>query len=102
MQIYIGNLSPGVTRNDLEWILGDAASVVFVEAPDRAVSPRGYAFAEVHDSSSLNALVTGLNGAYLKGERLIVRPVIDRARQARVLRARGWRPRPAQLLSPEE
>lgn len=97
MHLYVGNLSPSVTRADLEWVFDEVGQVVFAQFadPEGGVDARGYAFLHLNHVSQMEAAVRGLDGAYLKGQRLTVRAVVDHARQARVLRAFGWNPAPA-------
>ncbi|MHB1951641.1 MAG: RNA recognition motif domain-containing protein [Acidiferrobacteraceae bacterium] len=89
MHLYIGNLSHSVTEEDLLWIFGGVGEIVFARLceGDRDPNRRGYAFIHISDPKQAMAAAKGLNGSYLKGLRLIVRPVMDHRRQARVLRA---------------
>ncbi len=89
MNLYIGNLSRTVTEADLEVIFEGLGHIVFVHLVPGADhhDARGYAFVAVADERQAELAVNAMNGKYLKGLRLIVRPVLDRARQARALRA---------------
>ncbi len=89
MNLYIGNLSRMVTEADLEIIFEGLGHIVFVRLapPGGDRESRGYAFVAVADEGQANLAVNAMNGKYLKGLRLIVRPVLDQARQARALRA---------------
>ncbi len=89
MNLYIGNLSRMVTEADLETIFEGLGHIVFARlAPlTEGREARGYAFVAVADEGQARVAVSAMNGKYLKGLRLIVRPVLDHARQARALRA---------------
>ncbi|HET9122246.1 MAG TPA: RNA-binding protein [Acidiferrobacteraceae bacterium] len=99
MNLYVGNLSQSVTRSDLDWVFGSVGQVVFAQFanPAEGADARGYAFVHLEDAAQMEAALRALDGAYLKGQRLRVRPVVDQSRQARALRACGWRPAPAAL-----
>ena len=99
MNLYVGNLSRSVTRADLDWVFGAVGQVVFAQFANPADGPdaRGYAFVHLEDMAQMEAALRGLDGAYLKGQRLRVRAVVDRARAARALRACGWQPAPTRL-----
>lgn len=94
MNIYVGNLSRTVTEGDLEVIFEGLGHLVFVRLAHGAQDDgaRGYAFVAVSNDRQAEIAVTAMNGKYLKGLRLIVRPVLDGARHARALRAQGARP----------
>ncbi len=94
MNLYIGNLSRAVTEADLEIIFEGLGHIVFTHLVPRAddQDARGYAFVAVVDERQAALAISAMNGKYLKGLRLIVRPVLDRARQARALRAHNPRP----------
>lgn len=86
MNLYIGNLSRTVTEADLELIFEGLGHIVFVCLASPS-GDRGYAFVAVADEGQARLAINAMNGKYLKGLRLIVRPVLDHARQARALRA---------------
>lgn len=94
MNLYIGNLSRTVTEADLEIIFEGLGHIVFTHLVPRTDDhdARGYAFVAVADERQAALAVNAMNGKYLKGLRLIVRPVLDRARQARALRAHNTLP----------
>ncbi len=93
MNLYVGNLAQTVTEADLEVIFEGLGHIVFMHLSQGGDRPeaRGYAFVSVVDDRQARLAVTAMNGKYLKGLRLIVRPVVDRERQARALRAHGLR-----------
>ncbi len=93
MNLYVGNLSRTVTEADLEVIFEGLGHVVFTRLVQGDEDPnvRGYAFVAVRSEKQAQHVINGMDGKYLKGLRLIVRPVLDRARQARAVRAQGAR-----------
>ncbi len=94
MNLYVGNLSRAVVEADLETIFAGLGHVVFVRLvrDDEDDSARGYAFVAVSNEKQARLAIQAMDGKYLKGQRLIVRPVFDRARQARAVNAQGARP----------
>lgn len=106
MHLYIGNLSRSVTEDDLDWIFGGVGEIVFARFAKADCDPngRGYAFVHIADPQCARAAASGLSGSYLKGLRLIVRPVVDHQRHARALRAAPpchLRPRIGKGVHPE-
>ncbi len=93
MNLYVGNLARTVTEADLEVIFEGLGHIVFLRLAqgDDRLDARGYAFVSVVDDRQARLAVTAMNGKYLKGLRLIVRPVVDRERQARAVRAHNLR-----------
>lgn len=93
MNLYVGNLSRTVTEADLEVIFEGLGHVVFTRLVqgDEDSNVRGYAFVAVRSEKQAQHVISGMDGKYLKGLRLIVRPVLDRARQARAVRAQSAR-----------
>lgn len=92
MNLYVGNLAGTVTEADLEVIFEGLGHIVFAHmAQNGAAEARGYAFVSVVDERQARLAIAAMNGKYLKGLRMIVRPVIDRERQARAVRAHGVR-----------
>lgn len=89
MNLYVGNLSRTVTEADLEVIFEGLGHVVFTRLVqgNEDSDARGYAFVAVKNDKQAQLVISGMDGKYLKGLRLIVRPVLDRARQARAVRA---------------
>lgn len=91
MNLYIGNLARTVTEADLAVIFDGVGHIIFTRlAPDDGgIDIRGCAFVAVTNPAQAMVAVESMNGKYLKGQRLIVRPVVDSAREARALRAPG-------------
>ncbi len=89
MNLYVGNLSRMVIEADLEVIFEGLGYVVFTRLAQahEDADARGYAFVAVRNEKQAQLVISGMDGKYLKGLRLIVRPVLDRARQRRAVRA---------------
>ncbi len=102
MNLYVGNLSRTVTEADLGIIFQGFGQVVFAclapAADDHRA--RGYALVAVADKRQAERAVSTMNGKYLKGLRLIVRPVLDPARMARALKAHKALPGPWEAAAP--
>lgn len=78
MNLYVGNLSRNVTEADLEVIFHDLGHIVFARLAGTRDADDGYAFVYVHDERQAREVIGALNGKYLKGQRLVVRPVVRR------------------------
>lgn len=91
MNLYIGNLSPLVTEGDLAVIFDGWGHILFsrLATSDTETNARGYAFITVSNEKQAWLAVQTMNGKYLKGLRLLVRPVVDRAREARAFKAQA-------------
>jgi RNA recognition motif-containing protein len=74
MNIYVGNLSPDVTEEELRKAFeafGQVASVNIIK--DRySGQPRGFGFVEMPVKAEAQAAITGLTGKELKGQALSV------------------------------
>ena len=74
MKIYVGNIPPEVTEQELREefaAFGDVASVSIVK--DRySGQPRGFGFVEMPSVSQGQAAIAGLNGKALKDQTLTV------------------------------
>jgi RNA-binding proteins (RRM domain) len=74
MNIYIGNLSPEVTEEDLRQAFkefGEVTSVKVIKDKFSGVS-RGFGFVEMSDKAGAQAAIKGLNGKELKGRTMKV------------------------------
>jgi len=74
MNIYVGNLSPEVTDEELRQeftAFGQVASVSIIKDRDSG-EPRGFGFVEMSSKSEGQAAITGLNGKTLKDRLLAV------------------------------
>jgi len=74
MNIYVGNLSPEVTDEELRqefMAFGQVASVSIIKDRDSG-EPRGFGFVEMSSKSEGQAAITGLNGKTLKDRTLNV------------------------------
>jgi RNA recognition motif-containing protein len=74
MKIYVGNLSPAITEEDLQKAFaafGQVTSVSIVNDKFTGVS-RGFGFVEMPGKAESLAAITGLNYQELKGQTLKV------------------------------
>ncbi len=74
MNIYVGNLSPGITEDDLKQAFeafGKIASVTLIKDKFSGES-RGFGFVEMPDKAEGKSAIDGLNGKDLKGQTLNV------------------------------
>jgi RNA recognition motif-containing protein len=74
MNIYVGNLSPDLTEEDLQQAFkafGQVTSVKIITDKFTAQS-RGFAFVEMPGKAEAQSAITGLNGKELKGRALTV------------------------------
>ena len=85
MNIYVGNLAPEVSEEELKTefqAYGEVTSVNIVK--DRMTGqPRGFGFVEMSGKNEAQAAIAGLNGKELKGRNLTVneaRPKSDTRR----------------------
>ncbi len=74
MKIYVGNLSPEVTEQDLrqEFEAFGGVDSVSVITDKYSGRPKGFAFVEMASVSEGQAAITGLNGKTLKERTLTV------------------------------
>ena len=86
MDIYVGNLSPEVTEEELRkefMAFGRVKSVVIIKDRDSG-RPRGFGFVNMPTKSESQAAISSLNGKTLKGKTLTVneaRPRPDRKKK---------------------
>ena len=74
MKIYVGNLSYGVTENDLGNVFsqyGEIASVKIITEKGTGRS-KGFGFVEMNDDGQANTAIESLNGFELGGRKLRV------------------------------
>lgn len=74
MNIYVGNLSPEVTEEDLQQAFeafGQVASVNVIKDKFSGIS-RGFGFVEMPAKAEAQAAIDGLNGKELQGQALNV------------------------------
>ena len=92
MNIYVGNLSPEVTEEELREIFeafGQVASVNIIK--DRySGHPRGFGFVEMPAITEAQAAISGLNGKELRGRGLSVNEAHPRSEGGRGGRRRSW------------
>jgi RNA recognition motif-containing protein len=85
MNIYVGNLSPDVTSDDLRQAFetyGQVASANVITDKFSGES-RGFGFVEMPSKDEATAAITGMNGQDLKGRAINVneaRPRVERPR----------------------
>jgi len=74
MNIYVGNLSREVTKDDLLEAFEEFGQVESVKIITDKVSgeSRGFGFVEMPAEAEAQSAINGLNGKELKGETLIV------------------------------
>jgi len=80
-RLYIGDLAPEVTENDLETLFGEVGSVESIKLmrSTRGTS-RGFAFMEMATPEAARDAIKRFNGFDLKGYRLIVYAVPPQSR----------------------
>ena len=85
MNIYVGNLSPEITEEELREAFeafGPVESVNIIT--DRYTGhPRGFGFVEMPNKPEAQAAITGLNGNELKGRTLSVNEARPRSEGGR-------------------
>ncbi len=85
MNIYVGNLSPQVTEDDLREAFGKYGQISSAKVikDNFSGASRGFGFVEMPDNSEGEAAIKGLDGQDLKGNTLKVneaRPKSDKGR----------------------
>jgi len=96
MKIYVGNLSYGVTEEDLREAFGGFGQVESVKIIKERFSgeSKGFGFVEMPDKAEANSAIHGLNGKELKGRTLKVSEARTRSETRRGQgggRGGGWR-----------
>lgn len=95
MNIYVGNLSRGVTEEELREAFaafGQVASVAIIKDKYSGES-RGFGFVEMPTAAEAQAAIGGLNGKELKGRTLTVNEARPRTEGRRDEVRRGGRRR---------
>lgn len=82
MNIYVGNLAPDVTEDDLKQLFATHGQIqsVMILRDKFTGEPRGFAFVEMQSKEEAQAAINALNGVELKGRGLKVneaRPKVD-------------------------
>jgi RNA recognition motif-containing protein len=82
-RLYVGNLSFGTSKADLESFFAAVGEVTEVAIPtDRETGqPRGFAFVTMRDASAANAAISQLNGQTLDGRALRVNEAQERTQR---------------------
>ena len=85
MNIYIGNLSPKVTEDDLKEAFGafGALETVNVVKDRFSGEPRGFGFVDMPSKDEAQSAIDGLNGTDLKGQSLNVNEARQRTGNSR-------------------
>jgi RNA recognition motif-containing protein len=85
VNIYIGNLSPKVTEDDLKEAFRafGALETVNVVKDRFNGEPRGYGFVDMPSKDEAQAAISGLNGTDLKGQSLKVNEARSRSGNSR-------------------
>ena len=74
MNIYVGNLSLGITEDDLKeafQVFGEVESVKIIKDNDTGRS-KGFGFIEMFDNAHAQSAIDGMNDRELKGQTLKV------------------------------
>ena len=81
MNIFVGNLAPAVTENDLKTAFGSHGTLLnVVLVKDPATSKHsGYGHVFIAPDAAARAAIAELNGLLLKGQRIAARECIYRA-----------------------
>lgn len=93
MNIYVGNLSPDVTEDDLKEAFeafGKLESVNVIKDKFSG-APRGFGFVEMPSKEEAQSAIEGLNGTDLKGQSLTVNEARARTQRPGKTRAGGRR-----------
>ena len=79
--MFVGNLNFSTTQTELETLFGQVGEVTEVFLPiDRATGqPRGFAFVEFSDASSIAEAISRFDGTELQGRALKVNEARERA-----------------------
>lgn len=74
MKMYVGNLSFGTTKEDLEAAFGQFGTVTDSHIPQDRDSgrPRGFAFVTMDSKESMNAAIEALDGQDIDGRTIKV------------------------------
>jgi RNA recognition motif-containing protein len=78
MNLYVGNLSPSVQQADLNSIFEGMGHVLYTYLAATDSGGHGYAFVNVPNEERARTAIASLNGAVFKGEKLTVRPMVER------------------------
>ena len=80
MNLYVGNLSPDVTEDDLREAFGSFGQITSVKLIKDKFSgeSRGFAFVEMQGKQEAKSAMDGLNNKELKGKTIIVNEARER------------------------
>ena len=85
MNIYVGNLSPEISEEDLREAFeafGEVRSVTLIKDKSSG-EPRGFGFVEMPAKAEAQSAMTSLNGKELKGQILKVNEARPRSKRSR-------------------
>lgn len=103
-RLFVGNVNPKLTRQDLERFFAKVGEVVAVSIPlDRETrEPRGFAFVEFRTTEQATEAIASLQNADLEGRRIRLRPAYDDKRREATGRPPGRSPRIEPVPEPVE
>jgi len=80
MNLYIGNISPSVQHAELLNMFAGVGQVLYAKLAESSndADGVGYAFVYVPNDDCARSTVASLNGTLLKGEKLMVSPMVER------------------------
>ncbi len=80
MNLYVGNLSPEITEDDLREAFGSFGQITSVKLIKDKFSgeSRGFAFVEMPGRQEAKSAIDGLNATELKGKTIIVNEARER------------------------
>ncbi len=83
-KVFVGNLSYETTQSELEILFAEAGRVAEVFLPDDRITgrPRGFAFIEFTQESTVDAAIEKFDGYELNGRTLHVNKAEDKQRRS--------------------
>ena len=82
MNLYVGNISPAVQHAELLNMFEGKGQILYAKLAGSMnannVDSKGYAFVYVPNDECARSAVASLNGTLLKGEKLMVSPMVER------------------------
>jgi RNA recognition motif-containing protein len=90
MNLYVGNLSYGVTEDDLKAAFSEFGEVesVNIITDRQSGQSKGFAFVEMPDNSEADKAIKALNGSELKGRGIKVNQAKPRGERSQMRRPR--------------
>jgi len=89
MELYVGNLSKKIEKEDLEKAFGKMGTILSLKLKKDLFSgkPKGYAFIEMPDQDEAKKAIEKLNGKKIKGQEIVVKAGRTQMEDSR----KGWR-----------